>query len=63
MSPEVRMRSNYSVQADIWSAGCVIFELIKLKKFEDFSNSYKLTQNSTEVIKLQSNLKELLKRY
>lgn len=63
MSPEVQCCSPYSVKADIWSTGCVIFELIKLEKFHDFIHSEKFAQNSTEIIKLQSNLKELLKRY
>lgn len=35
MSPEMKHHKKYKLSADIWSLGCVIFELITLEKFYD----------------------------
>ena len=35
MCPEIRHHEMYTYSADIWSTGCVIFEMITLEKFHD----------------------------
>ncbi len=36
MSYEIQNRKHYGPKTDIWSAGCVLFELIFLIKFKEF---------------------------
>ena len=33
MSPETKKGHSYDYKADVWSAGCVIYELVSLEKF------------------------------
>ena len=48
MSPEVILEKPYSYDADIWSFGCIIFELVSgVKPYSDmnpFNAMYKMTQ-------------------
>lgn len=74
MSPEIRQHKKYTFSADIWSLGCVIFELITLEKFFDFIEpskasirfyclKFKIKNNHEIFNKLQTfkGLKEVLK--
>jgi len=40
MSPEIINSKEYNFKTDVWSAGCVIFELIFLKVFKLIENSF-----------------------
>ncbi len=43
MSPEFLMGSEFSANTDVWSAGCVLFEMLKLKKAYDGQNFHDIT--------------------
>jgi len=60
MSHEIQNRKSYGPKTDIWSAGCVLFELIFLIKFKDFIES-KLNKSFKEYI--STRLCFLLKRF
>ena len=66
MSPEMRECKPYSFKTDCWSSGCVLFELIKLQKFDD-SIIKPIDQSNIEstVEKLDAGerLKSLLKKW
>ena len=38
MSPEFLLSSTYSFNSDVWSLGCVLYEMVKLRKAYDASN-------------------------
>lgn len=38
-SPEMNDGKKYSFNTDVWSAGCVLFELITLKKYNHFKQN------------------------
>ncbi len=39
MSPEMRNGKGHSFKTDVWSAGCVLYELITLKRYFDQNKS------------------------
>ena len=39
MSPEMRNGKGHSFETDVWSAGCVLYELITLKRYFDQNKS------------------------
>ncbi len=39
MSPEIMDYKKYTYSTDVWSTGCVIFELITLEKYFDYSKN------------------------
>lgn len=43
MAPELFNGSNYNSKVDIWSLGCVLYEMISLKKPFESTNYYSLT--------------------
>ena len=43
MSPEIKQHKKYTFSADIWSIGCVLFELITLERFYDIIQPSKST--------------------
>jgi serine/threonine protein kinase len=55
MSPEIINSKEYNFKTDVWSAGCVIFELIFLKVF-------KLIENSFEA-NIPERLSQLIRRF
>jgi serine/threonine protein kinase len=61
MSPEV-LKGKYDLKSDVWSAGCVIFELITLKKFKFFVNGT-VTGEVEEILnkKIPDYLEKILK--
>jgi serine/threonine protein kinase len=60
MSHEIQNRKSYGPKTDIWSAGCVLFELIFLIKFKDFIES---KSNKSFKENISTRLCYLLKRY
>lgn len=69
MSPEIRLDfSRYSFKTDVWSAGCILFELITLNVFVDYIESnrfilqtYEIPDHLTDSNILASLLKMMLK--
>ena len=59
MSPEMRNGKGHSFETDIWSAGCVLYELITLKRYfdqnESNNNSFIDNLNTKNVFKLLLN--------
>ncbi|PAA73005.1 hypothetical protein BOX15_Mlig022512g1 [Macrostomum lignano] len=45
MSPELVQGKRYNYKSDIWALGCVLFELLTLKRAFDATNQLKLAQN------------------
>ena len=43
MSPEMKEHKKYSFNTDCWSAGCVLYELITLKIFDDIIEDMKMS--------------------
>ena len=58
MSPEMIDNTGYSFSTDIWSAGCVLYELITLKRY--FNNSTR--NDSFYNLKTNDFFKTLLKK-
>ena len=58
MSPEIHLGKEYSLNSDVWSAGCVIYELIQLKSLFSKENISEI-ENNVEI----SNLKFLKINY
>jgi serine/threonine protein kinase len=62
LSPELKELKKYSYNTDIWSAGCILFELIELKFFYDYflsidsneqtSRDYFNQLKTTEILKM-----------
>jgi serine/threonine protein kinase len=61
MSPEV-LKGRYDYKSDVWSVGCVIFELITLKKLKFFINAT-FTQEIEDILatKIPVHLEKILK--
>ena len=57
MSPEMTQNTGHSFSTDIWSAGCVLYELITLKRY--FNN----TNDSFDDLNTIDLFKTLLKKY
>lgn len=60
MSPEIETSNEYSYKTDVWSAGCVVFELARLEKFKEFIMS---KPNKSVCFKLVESLAKLIKMY
>ena len=58
MSPEMRNEKGHTSNTDIWSAGCVLYELITLKRY--FNNSTR--NDSFYNLKTNDFFKTLLKK-
>ena len=43
MSPEIKQHKKYTFSTDIWSIGCVLFEMITLERFYDIIQPSKST--------------------
>jgi serine/threonine protein kinase len=43
MCPEIKQHKKYTFSADIWSIGCVLFEMITLERFYDIIQPSKST--------------------
>ncbi|XP_066280526.1 serine/threonine-protein kinase Nek9-like isoform X2 [Branchiostoma lanceolatum] len=52
MSPELIKGERYSFKSDIWSVGCVLYELLTLKRTFDASNPLRLAARIVEGIKM-----------
>ena len=66
MSPEIRENRKYSYNTDIWSAGCVLYELITLETYYDFiqKNKISLIDYELPIFENRGNdLNKLLKMY
>ena len=66
MSPEIRENRKYSYNTDIWSAGCVLYELITLETYYDFiqNNKISLIDYELPIFENRGNdLNKLLKIY
>jgi serine/threonine protein kinase len=52
-SPEMLARLEYKCKTDIWSAGCVIFETLFLKKYSSIDTNFneKISGNLSTLIK------------
>ena len=59
MSPEMRNGKGHSFETDIWSAGCVLYELITLKRYFDQNES---NDNSFDNLNTKNVFKLLLKK-
>ena len=59
MSPEMRTGKGHSFETDIWSAGCVLYELITLKRYFDQNES---NDNSFDNLNTKNVFKLLLKK-
>ena len=57
MSPEMENGIGHSFETDVWSAGCVLYELITLKRYFDHLNDSFDSLNTKNVFKI------LLKKY
>ena len=57
-SPEMETGPYYKYKTDVWSAGCVLFELIFLKHFKEI-----IKNKESFEIKLPSTLIKLIKMY
>jgi serine/threonine protein kinase len=58
MSPEMRNGKGHSFETDIWSAGCVLYELITLKRYFDQNES----NNSFDILNTKNVFKILLNK-
>lgn len=47
-SPEILLRKEYSLNTDVWSASCVLYELLTLKKPFDGDNLLDIIKSITE---------------
>jgi serine/threonine protein kinase len=58
MSPEIQDCKKYTYSTDVWSTGCVIFELITLEKYFDYLKKLTCDQkfNDTNLNYLYKNL-------
>ncbi|KAI8488760.1 Serine/threonine-protein kinase Nek9 [Branchiostoma belcheri] len=52
MSPELIKGERYSFKSDIWAVGCVLYELLTLKRTFDASNPLRLAARIVEGIKM-----------
>ena len=43
MSPEIKENRKYSFNTDVWSAGCVLYELITLEAYYNFIQNNKIS--------------------
>ena len=59
MSPEMRNGKGHSFETDIWSAGCVLYELITLKRYFDQNES---NDNSFDNLNTKNVFKLLLNK-
>jgi cell cycle serine/threonine-protein kinase CDC5/MSD2 len=59
MSPEMRNGKGHSFETDIWSAGCVLYELITLKRYFDQNES---NNNSFDNLNTKNVFKLLLNK-
>ena len=59
MSPEMRNGKGHSFETDVWSAGCVLYELITLKRYFDQNES---NNNSFDNLNTKNVFKLLLKK-
>jgi serine/threonine protein kinase len=57
MSPEMIQREKYSYETDIWSAGCVLFEMITLRKAFEQKDKNLLIETITKEDPLTDDLK------
>jgi NIMA (never in mitosis gene a)-related kinase len=57
MSPEMRSQQGHTYNTDIWSAGCILYELITLKRYFNNSNDSIDNLNTKNIFKI------LLKKY
>ncbi|XP_071962809.1 serine/threonine-protein kinase Nek9-like isoform X2 [Antedon mediterranea] len=58
MSPELCKGQQYNAKSDIWAVGCVLYELLTLKKTFDASNALKLVWG---IVKNDINIDEISK--
>jgi NIMA (never in mitosis gene a)-related kinase 9 len=64
MSPEMISGNGYSYPSDVWSCGCVLFEMIELKKAffsEDKLELFNSIKNEDVVKKLDPNINIVFK--
>ena len=59
MSPEMKNGKGHSFETDVWSAGCVLYELITLKRYFDQNKS---NDNSFDNLNTKNVFKLLLKK-
>jgi serine/threonine protein kinase len=52
MSPEMKNNQGHTSNTDIWSAGCVLFELITLKRYFNNSNDSFDNLNTKNIFKI-----------
>ncbi|XP_033102475.1 serine/threonine-protein kinase Nek9-like isoform X2 [Anneissia japonica] len=60
MSPELCKGQQYNAKSDIWAMGCVLYELLTLKKTFDASNALKLVWG---IVKNDVNIEEISSEY
>ena len=53
MSPEMKNDQGHTYSTDIWSAGCILYELITLKRYFNNSNDSIDNLNTKNVFKFQ----------
>ncbi len=65
MSPEIHLGKEYSLNSDVWSAGCVIYELLTLRKVFDGSIQFEIMKAviETEPPKLPTLFGSILNMY
>jgi len=59
MSPEIMNCKKYTYTTDIWSTGCVIFELIILKKYFDYHSNKCNNDHTFEDLNITDSFKHL----
>jgi serine/threonine protein kinase len=69
MSPELAKEKGYTFTTDIWSAGCVLYELLTLKRaFKGYTQLqvielHKNVEDIVENVSVHFYFKSLLKKY
>lgn len=61
MSPEIIDGCKYSFSVDIWSSGCVIFEIFTLKKYFTCFKNMKENENILDALVTSNTFNQLLK--
>ena len=56
----MKNHQKYSYNTDIWSAGCILFELIFLENYQDYTNNNKKKKTNVTIIQ-DFNISEVFK--
>ena len=52
MSPEMKNHQKYSYNTDVWSAGCILFELIFLDNYHDYNKKTNVTTQELNILEV-----------